>query len=83
MLPLSRLGFNIYLAQALGHVLGMSFNYFSYSRFAFRDEQGSLARFVGSYALNYRARSWPSVPCRARQSRTLILPVCCPPLVLS
>jgi putative flippase GtrA len=47
------LGLDIYLAQALGHVLGMSFNYFSYSRFAFRDEQGSLARFVGSYALNY------------------------------
>jgi putative flippase GtrA len=47
------LGLNIYVAQALGHVLGMAFNYFSYSRFAFRDEQGSKTRFIGSYAVNY------------------------------
>jgi putative flippase GtrA len=47
------LGFNIYVAQALGHVMGMTFNYFSYSRYAFRDEVGSKARFVASYAVNY------------------------------
>jgi putative flippase GtrA len=46
-------GFNIYVAQALGHVMGMAFNYFSYTRFAFRGEQGSRGRFVASYALNY------------------------------
>lgn len=46
-------GLNIYVAQALAHVLGMTFNYFSYSRFAFRNEQGSMARFIASYAVNY------------------------------
>lgn len=47
------LGSNIYVAQALGHVLGMTFNYFSYSRYAFRNEIGSKSRFIASYAVNY------------------------------
>ncbi|OSZ70701.1 hypothetical protein CAP39_06985 [Sphingomonas sp. IBVSS1] len=46
-------GLNIYVAQAIGHVLGVAFNWFTYSRHAFRDTQGSAGRFVLSYGVNY------------------------------
>ena len=46
-------GFNMYLAQITGHVLGVAFNYFTYSQHAFREFSGSKARFVLSYAGNY------------------------------
>jgi len=46
-------GLNMYLAQIIAHILGVVFNYFTYSRYAFADRQGSLLRFVLSYALNY------------------------------
>lgn len=48
-----KLGFNMYLAQITAHVLGVAFNYFTYSRHAFRDSAASKPRFVISYALNY------------------------------
>ena len=47
------LGLNMYLAQILGHLLGMAFNYFTYSRHAFHDSEVSKGRFILSYALNY------------------------------
>jgi putative flippase GtrA len=47
------IGLNMYLAQAVGHVLGMVFNYFTYSRHAFHDAEASKLRFVLSYAANY------------------------------
>ena len=47
------LGFNIYLAQVVAHLLGMTFNYFTYSRHAFRDSDVSKSRFILSYAINY------------------------------
>ena len=47
------LGFNIYLAQVTAHLLGMTFNYFTYSRHAFRDLDVSKGRFIMSYAVNY------------------------------
>ena len=46
-------GLNMYLAQLIGHVLGVIFNYFTYSRYAFRDAKGSKARFALAYVGNY------------------------------
>jgi putative flippase GtrA len=48
-----KVGLNIYVAQAAAHVLGVIFNYFTYSRHAFSDMTGSRSRFVLSYAFNY------------------------------
>ena len=48
-----RLGLNIYVAQVCSHVLGVFFNYFTYSRYAFAGDQGSKSRFVLSYVGNY------------------------------
>lgn len=48
-----RLGLNIYVAQISAHVLGVAFNYFTYSRHTFAGEQGSKLRFVLSYIVNY------------------------------
>lgn len=47
------LGLNVYLAQFLAHTAGVTFNYFTYSRHAFRDSEGSKPRFVLAYAVNY------------------------------
>ena len=47
------LGLNMYVAQVVAHVLGMTFNYFTYSRHAFHDATASKLRFVLSYAVNY------------------------------
>lgn len=46
-------GINVYVAQLLGHTAGTAFNYFTYSKYAFRDEQGSIGRFIASYIINY------------------------------
>lgn len=47
------LGLNIYLAQLIAHLLGMVFNYVSYSRHVFRDAGPAKLRFVISYGVNY------------------------------
>lgn len=47
------LGVNMYLAQIAAHLLGVAFNYVTYSRHAFHDSQASKPRFVLSYAVNY------------------------------
>ena len=46
-------GLNTFAAQLLSHVIGMAFNYFTYSRHVFRDTAPAKARFVLSYAVNY------------------------------
>lgn len=46
-------GINMYLAQIIAHVLGVAFNYFTYSRHAFHDADVSKTRFVLSYGVNY------------------------------
>lgn len=48
-----RVGLNMYVAQICAHLLGMAFNYFSYSRHVFHDAEASKVRFVLSYAFNY------------------------------
>jgi putative flippase GtrA len=50
-----RLGLNIYVAQVASHVLGVIFNYVTYSRYAFAGQVGGRGRFVLSYAANYLA----------------------------
>lgn len=47
------LGLNIYLAQIISHILGMSFNYISYSQHVFRQSGPAKTRFMLSYAVNY------------------------------
>ena len=47
------LGLNMYAAQIVSHLLGMAFNYFTYSRHAFHDSDVSKSRFIASYAINY------------------------------
>ena len=45
-------GANIYLAQVCSHVLGVIFNYATYSRYTFRSSP-RIGHFIASYALNY------------------------------
>ena len=47
------LGLNMYVAQAVAQVLGVCFNYVTYSRHTFKDSQGSKPRFAAAYVLNY------------------------------
>lgn len=47
------LGMQVYAAQALGYVLGLLFNYVTYSRFAFAGQQANKTSFVASYVANY------------------------------
>jgi putative flippase GtrA len=46
-------GMNMYVAQIVSHILGVIFNYFTYSRYAFAGQSGSRVRFVLSYVGNY------------------------------
>lgn len=46
-------GLNMYVAQLVGHVIGVIFNYFTYSRHAFRGTEGSKLRFAFAYVANY------------------------------
>lgn len=46
---------DVYLAQALSHVLGVAFNYALHSRYVFRVRNAPILLYVGSYAANYLA----------------------------
>ncbi|MEJ7925878.1 GtrA family protein [Sphingobium sp. AN641] len=46
-------GMDMYVAQIVSHVLGVAFNYFTYSRYTFAGQPGSRMRFILSYAGNY------------------------------
>ncbi|OYY76197.1 MAG: hypothetical protein B7Y43_15980 [Sphingomonas sp. 28-62-20] len=48
-----RMGLNIYLAQILSHVMGMAFNYFTYSHHVFRGAAPAKLRFAATYTINY------------------------------
>jgi putative flippase GtrA len=48
-----RLGLNLYIAQIAAHLLGMAFNYATYSRHVFRDAAPSKRRFILAYGFNY------------------------------
>jgi len=47
------MGLTMYMAQAIGHIIGVSFNYFSYSKHVFQNTPASKSRFLVSYVLNY------------------------------
>lgn len=47
------LGINLFVAQAISHVMGVAFNYFSYSRHVFTEASPAKLRFIASYAANY------------------------------
>jgi putative flippase GtrA len=47
------LGLNMYAAQLAAHLLGMGFNYLTYSRHVFRNAGAAKVRFVVSYGINY------------------------------
>lgn len=47
------LGLQVFVAQAVGYVLGVIFNYVTYSSIAFNDKQGNKGSFVLSYIVNY------------------------------
>lgn len=47
------LGLNIFVAQLTAHLLGVAFNYLTYSRHVFRDTAPAKLRFVLSYGVNY------------------------------
>lgn len=47
------LGVNLYVAQVIAQVLGVTFNYFTYSRHVFRDRKGGRLPFAGAYLTNY------------------------------
>jgi len=46
-------GANMYLAQIIAHILGMMFNYITYTRYAFRGHIPSMPRYLGAYAAQY------------------------------
>jgi len=47
------LGMGMFAAQLVAHLMGMAFNYFTYSRHTFRDAGPAKLRFIMSYAVNY------------------------------
>jgi putative flippase GtrA len=47
------LGANMYVAQIVSHILGMTFNYLTYTRYAFRGHAPSISRYLGAYAGQY------------------------------
>jgi putative flippase GtrA len=47
------LGMQVFVAQAVGYVIGVAFNYFTYSRLAFSGQQANRVFYLGSYVLNY------------------------------
>lgn len=46
-------GLNLFLAQMLSHLLGVLFNYFTYSRHVFKGAASAKGRFILSYGINY------------------------------
>ena len=47
------IGLQMFVAQIVGTVIAVAFNYFTYSRHVFHAAPASRVRFVLSYALNY------------------------------
>jgi len=47
------LGINLFAAQLLAHLIGVAFNYFSYSLGVFRRAPQSKAAYVLAYGVNY------------------------------
>jgi putative flippase GtrA len=46
-------GVNLYVAQIIAQILGVTFNYFTYSRHVFRDRVAVKSSFILAYTSNY------------------------------
>ena len=46
-------GVNLFAAQIIAHLLGMTFNYFMFRRHVFRDSRAAVVPYVAAYAVNY------------------------------
>jgi putative flippase GtrA len=44
---------NVFLAQLLSHITGMSFNYFMFRQHVFRNADPAILRYIGAYTVNY------------------------------
>lgn len=64
------LGLNMFLAQLVAHVAGTVFNYWTYSRYAFRGSAPARGRFILSYVFTYLL----SLACLAAASRIIASP---------
>jgi len=47
------LGMQVFAAQAVGYVIGVAFNYITYSRLAFSGQKANRITYLSSYILNY------------------------------
>lgn len=47
------LGLNAFVAQALGYIVGVAFNFFTYSRYTFSDKKANKSSYILSYVANY------------------------------
>lgn len=50
---LVRAGLNLFLAQGISHVLGVAFNYYTYSSHVFHESSPAKIRFFLSYVVYY------------------------------
>lgn len=46
-------GLNIYVAQLLGHCLGMAFNYMMFTKHVFVNSTPAVGRYLAAYGVNY------------------------------
>jgi putative flippase GtrA len=47
------LGLNLYIAQIVSHLCGMTFNFFTYRTHVFRGLRPSVPAYIAAYASNY------------------------------
>jgi putative flippase GtrA len=46
-------GLNIYLAQLIGHLIGMTFNYIMFRNHVFTGSAPAIGRYLAAYGVNY------------------------------
>jgi putative flippase GtrA len=46
-------GLNLYVAQVVAHVAGMTFNFFMFKRHVFEGTRASVRNYIATYAVNY------------------------------
>jgi putative flippase GtrA len=47
------IGLNLFVAQILSHVAGVTFNYFTFTRHVFKAVKPDIPRYIASYVINY------------------------------
>jgi putative flippase GtrA len=46
-------GLNLFVAQILSHIVGVTFNYFTFTRHVFTEHKPNILRYIASYGVNY------------------------------